>query len=364
MLANAKLPMKFWAEAVSTAEYLINRSPAKALQDSTPEEQWCKEKPDISNLKVFGCTAMVHIPSQKRQKWDMKSKKCTFLGYCEESKRYRFMEKDTHKIIKSRDAVFIENKKGYREEESKTENAEEKRNTFVQVTNTTDEEPEETDNEPADNSSDLHEDENSRIEELSEDNDDQEETFIDVEDFYRPSAESQEESVSTDTPRRSHRKPAAKVFHDYYTYLDTEDPKPKTWKEALEGSEKEDWKAAMDSEYNSLLKNNTWILCDLPEDKRVIQTKWIFKRKRAADGSIDRYKARLVAKGFMQVKGIDYGEAYSPVVRMSSIRLLFAIAVKYELHIIHLDVEAAYLQGELEDDLYIQQPEPYIIKGQ
>jgi len=88
LLIDANLSKEFWAEACSTAVYLINRSPAKSLQYKTPHEMWSKEKPDLKHLRIFGCKALAHIPKELRQKWDEKSKDCLFLGYLEHSKGY------------------------------------------------------------------------------------------------------------------------------------------------------------------------------------------------------------------------------------------------------------------------------------
>lgn len=86
MLFGANLPKAYWAEAVAAATYLINRSPAKGLDEKTPEEMWTGLKPNLSHLRVFGCKAFAHIPKASRQKWDPKAEKLIFVGYCSETK--------------------------------------------------------------------------------------------------------------------------------------------------------------------------------------------------------------------------------------------------------------------------------------
>lgn len=105
---DAGLPKRFWAEACSTAVYLINRSPAKRLMGQTPHEIWSGKRSDLSHLKVFGCRAMAHIPKELRRKWDEKARSCLFLGYLEHTKGYRLYDEKTKKIFRNRDVIFYE----------------------------------------------------------------------------------------------------------------------------------------------------------------------------------------------------------------------------------------------------------------
>lgn len=108
LLADSKLPTRFWAEATATATYLINRSPASILKGRSPEEIWTKRKPKLNHLRIFGCTAWAHIPKEKRHKWDVKAKKMTFVGYDENVKGYRLIDRDTDEVTISRDVTFDE----------------------------------------------------------------------------------------------------------------------------------------------------------------------------------------------------------------------------------------------------------------
>ncbi|CAJ2646845.1 unnamed protein product [Trifolium pratense] len=117
----------------------------------------------------------------------------------------------------------------------------------------------------------------------------------------------------------------------------------------------------MNEEMLSLEKNQTWKLVPLPKNKRVVGSKWVFKRKEGIPGvEAPRYKARLVAKGFTQVEGIDYNEIFSPVVKHCSIRVLMAIVNMYDLELEQMDVKTAFLHGELEETIYMQQPEGFV----
>jgi hypothetical protein len=137
---------------------------------------------------------------------------------------------------------------------------------------------------------------------------------------------------------------------------------PQTVQEALEMN-KEEWQKAMDTEWDTLIKKNVFRLTDLPPDKKAIKSRWIFKLKVNAEGKVERYRARLVAKGFSQMYGIDYTETFSPVVSYPALRMLIALAARLELKINHLDVIAAFLNGELSEEIYMEHPEGFVKPG-
>lgn len=135
------------------------------------------------------------------------------------------------------------------------------------------------------------------------------------------------------------------------------DLEPVSVHEALNGPDADQWKAAMRSEIAQFDSKNTWIETTLPDNRRAISAKWVFKRKRDADGNVIKFKARLVARGFTQIHGIDYDETYAPVSRMSRLRLIFAIAATEDLELGQFDVEGAYLNGNLEEEIYLAPPD-------
>lgn len=112
------------------------------------------------------------------------------------------------------------------------------------------------------------------------------------------------------------------------------------------------WKEVVNSEIESITYNDTWELADLPLGSKTIGCKWIFKKKIKADGTIDKYKARLVAKRYKQNEGVDFFDTYSPVTRIASIRIL-SIASLYDLVIHQMDVKTAFLNGDLEEEIYM-----------
>ena len=119
----------------------------------------------------------------------------------------------------------------------------------------------------------------------------------------------------------------------------------------------------MKDEMDSLLGNQTWELTKLPKGKKALYNKWVYRIKNEHDGS-KRYKVRLVVKGFQQKEGIDYTGIFSPVVKMSTIRLVLGMVAAKNLHLKQLDVKTAFLHGDLEEDLYMIQPEGFIVQGQ
>jgi hypothetical protein len=147
-----------------------------------------------------------------------------------------------------------------------------------------------------------------------------------------------------------HLSPSHKAFSVSLS-LTTE---PKTYDEACKS---QDWVNAMNTELDALAKNHTWSLVDLPAHIKPIGSKWVYKIKHKADGSIERYKARLVAKGYNQVEGIDYFDTFSPVAKLTTVRVLIALASINNWFLHQLDVNNAFLHGELQEDVYMQVPE-------
>ncbi|CAI7818186.1 unnamed protein product, partial [Closterium sp. NIES-53] len=132
---------------------------------------------------------------------------------------------------------------------------------------------------------------------------------------------------------------------------------PGTLKEALESSDAEEWKKAMESELKSIEENGTWELVELPEGRKAITSKWLFKIKSDADGKIERYKSRLVAKGYQQKEKVDYKELFAPVVKPTTLRTLLAGAAIKGWVVKQMDVTTAFLNGVLEEEILMAQPE-------
>ena len=113
----------------------------------------------------------------------------------------------------------------------------------------------------------------------------------------------------------------------------------------------------------SLYENDTFDLVSLPKGKKALKNKWVYRVKTEENSSHPRYKARLVVKGFSQKKGIDFDEIFSLVVKMSSIRVVLGMAASMDLEVEQLDVKAAFLHGDLEEEIYMEQPEGFMVAG-
>ena len=337
LLLDGDLPNTFWGEAVNTANYILNRTPSTSVE-RTPYELWYGTRPDLSNMKVFGCKAYVHIPKEKRNKLSPKSKLCKFVGYCENQKGYRFYDVSTIcGLIVSRDATFIELNNGSEDQviEFTTKSSDNMENVHIKCTyESNDEEYGEPEGE---------DDGGASI---------QEETNVEKLNSKEP------ETEKNDTPRRSKReKKKPEKFTGYK--VTSKIIEPKDYREAMASSDRRKWEMAMSDEYKSMVENKVWTLTELPAGKNLVGCKWIYKLKEDADGNVVRYKARLVAQGFSQKFGCDYDEVFAPVVTQTTFRILLALAHERKFNVHHFDVKTAFLNGDLDDEIYMRQPQGF-----
>eukprot|EP01018_Ginkgo_biloba_P019960 Gb_12163 [translate_table: standard] len=116
------------------------------------------------------------------------------------------------------------------------------------------------------------------------------------------------------------------------------------------------WQNVMEEKFDALVRNDTWTLMELPLDKDVIRTKWIYKTKYKFDGSINKHKERLVSKGYAQQEGVDYTETFEPVVKMDVIRTVLVLVAQHGSIIYQMDVKSAFLNGYVDEEIYVEQP--------
>lgn len=168
------------------------------------------------------------------------------------------------------------------------------------------------------------------------------------------------------TLRRSIRPKRSAIPNDYIMYLQESDYNigakndPEFFSQAINCKELELWYNAMKEEMNSMKSNGVWDLVELPNGVKASGCKWVFKTKKDLLGNIERYKARLVAKGFTQKEGIDYTETFSPVSKKDSLRIILALVVHFDLELQQMDVKTAFLNGDLEEEVYIKQPKGFL----
>jgi hypothetical protein len=138
---------------------------------------------------------------------------------------------------------------------------------------------------------------------------------------------------------------------------------PTSYKEAMNSEQSDKWKSAMNDEMYSLVNNGTWKLVELPSGRVPIGSKWVYKIKEDAKGSITRFKARLVGQGYTQKYGVDFDEVFAPVVNQVTLRVLITYAGQNGLKLKHFDIATAFLNGDLNEDIYMRQPTGYIVEG-
>ncbi|KAG8481596.1 hypothetical protein CXB51_026522 [Gossypium anomalum] len=327
MLSNANLPKSFWAEAASTACFLINRSPSVAIEKKTPQEVWSGNPANYSDLKIFGCPAYAHVNNGKLEP---RSIKCVFLGYKAGVKGYKLWCPKNRKVVISRDVVFDETAMLPNLSLKDSSNKENQKQVEHQIN---------TESTP------------------------QVSTKIE-----NRVASSPQYSIAKNRTKREIKplKKYAEADLVAYALNVAEDidanQEPSNYFEAISCEDSEKWMFAMQEEMESLHKNKTWDLVKLPKGKKTVRCKWVFKKKEGTPGVEEpKYKARLVAKGYSQVPGVDFTDVFSPVVKHSSIRALLGIVTMHDLELEQLDVKTAFLHGELEEDIYMQQPEGFTV---
>jgi hypothetical protein len=312
--------------ALLTSCHVLNRVPIKS-KEKTPYEKWIGRKSSLSYLRTWGCLTKVNVPINKKRKLGPKTVDCIFLGHAHHSTAYRFLViksdiPDVHidTFWDSRDVTFFENifpiKNSYGMSSLPA-------NVLA-----------DTSLEPSRN-------------------------FDHAEHIPEPI----HEEIDSEAPRRSKRPRTAKSFGDDFTIYLVDDT-PKTIVEAFASPNADDWKEAVRSEMDSILSNETWELVDRPYGCKPVGCKWVFKKKLRPDGTIDKYKARLVAKGYTQKKGEDFFDTYSPIAKLTTICVLLSLASSHGLLVHQMDVKIAFLNGELEEEIYMTQPDEFIVKGQ
>ena len=363
-LSDSNCDLKLWAEAIVYAAYTRNHIVNKVTGKATPHELWSGAKPDVSHLRVFGSKGFVLDKRAGRHKFAEKGKEMIFVGYGDTSKAYRMLDPTSRNVVYSRDVRFIESEANINENGMNMLEDDE-----VPISFSVDD--------AEDDSVSVSEDNN--VEEL-EDNPSTVESVVDQENTQASSQATSQvvkrkrgrpKKTDPPTPRpewipSNHRyltRSKASRQDDSLAVIKEEKIMiPRDVTEALSSEHAEAWIEAMATEMASLMKNKTYDLVKLPRGRRSIGSRWVFAVKYHKDGSIDRFKARLVARGFSQRFGVDYNQTYSPTVRPESLRILFSLCVEKGYHIHQVDVSTAYLNGELAEEIYMDQPAGYVDK--
>ncbi|PNX92270.1 retrovirus-related Pol polyprotein from transposon TNT 1-94 [Trifolium pratense] len=410
LLFQANLPKTFWGDSILTAAYLINRTSTPILHGKTPFEILFHKPPTYHHLRVFGCLCFASNHHHKPTKFDTRSIRCIFLGYPYGTKGYRVYDLATGKTFTSRDVIFHEHIFPYSSAATMSTPSTHQ----IPLPNI----------EPFDSSS--HETTPSFPTHTPTAFDDQQPTppivtpTIESQDTIIPTIVSTIEASTSDSttitpPEAPHDIPPPALMakrlirppsylrqyhvevslptrsspsshsvltapkgiphplssvlnydrlspaHRAFTTSISAIKEPTSFHQAVKDPK---WRFAMDEELRALHDNGTWSLQHLPPNKNPVGCKWVYKIKFNPDGTIERYKARLVAKGYSQIEGFDYRETFAPVAKLVTVRLLLAVASSMNWHLRQLDVNNAFLHGDLEEEVYMSLPPGYGRKGE
>jgi len=421
MLSESHLPSSFWGYAVHAYTHARNRSPTAALNGGIPYTSFFGKKPDVSHLRVFGCTAYVHVQKDQRKGLNPHTQKCVFIGYPSEYKGWEFYNPLTKKIIVSNSADFDE-----RTFPGLTKSSDSPLPSFYVPSSSVPEVPIPARDVP-EQVGDLHSD-NGPAHSPGPDPDPQ------VPPSTEPSPPVDPPAPPSPPPRRyplRERRPPKKwwestryqyrdptpaisssddepehhqqiesendslyagvesclysesysyfeipdalecLYSESYPYLEIPDAlefafkagvhtdDPRTLAEAMARPDGNKWYQAACDEIQALLDNGTWELATLPPGRKAIGSRWVFVIKRNKDGSIDRYKGRVVAKGYSQRPGFDFKDTFAPTAKWATLRAVLAIAALEDLELESIDISSAFLNGELEEEVYMEQPEGF-----
>lgn len=361
---QSQVPIEFWTECVLTATFLINRTPSPLIENKSPYEILYQTPVDYTLFRVFGCLAFASTLASHRHKFQPWARTCVFLGYPNGMKAYKLYDIYNKQVFTSRDVVFHEQIFPFH----KTHNHTTVIDPFPTValpTPVADIPPLTISSPPSSQNSTPH---------VSPPNSPHatlplrrssrpikppsylrdfrchlinHHTPLNTNQLYPLS-----QVISYQRLSPSHRSLVLNVSPQY---------EPHFYHEAIKHPE---WRTAMQTELHALDLNNTWTVVPLPKDKRTIGCRWIYKLKFKPDGSIDRHKARLVAKGYTQQEGIAFLETFSFVAKMVTVKVLLAIAASRNWHLQQLDVDNAFLNGDLDEEVYMDLPLGYQKQGE
>ena len=347
MMFYAGRDKSLWPYAVSTAVYLYNRTPRVFIHGRVPFTEVTGKVPNLSHLRVWGCDAYKHVQKEHRTKFGDKAVPCIFVGYGDRTGTdsllvshpgYALLDPATGKLSISGHVTFNE---GWR---------------------TMPNPPLDPKDLVTDSGGQGDAKESPRHDAISdsggqgdaeEDEDDGDGLESDPMVNYAASSMFYKEEME-----------AAILAAIQEAEFNVDSPVPKTYKEIDKFPDKKMWYEADKKEYDSLMLNKTWRLVkrsSLPRGQRVLPSRTVYRRKFNSDGTVNKCKARFVACGYGQTYGLDYFETWSPVARITSVRILMSIVGARGWCTRQLDVETAFLHARLEEDVYVEQMKGHVV---
>jgi Reverse transcriptase (RNA-dependent DNA polymerase) len=370
----AAIPSQYWPEVFDSVVFTINRLPSSPLSFSTPYNKLFNKNPDYSMFKVIGCKCYPYTRPYASNKLDPRSVPCVFLGYSTIYKGYKCLDIKTNKTYLSRHVVFDETSFPFKQQESKSSPT---------STDTTSSSLTVLKNEfhiPSTSHSSS-----TTSDSLSHPTTPTKQTPLPIvvnsptpqpplpitkvyerrQKLHSAHPIPQHSPLTSSVHSMQTRSKSKALLSNPQALLTTNhslyhiELDPTTYAQA---SKLQHWRDAMAKELDALAVNNTWVLVPSSEATNIVGCKWVYKTKRKSDGTVERYKARLVAKGYTQEEGLDYTDTFSPVIKPTTIRLVLSIAVTQQWCIRQLDVNNAFLHGELHEVIHMTQPPGFIDK--
>ncbi|CAM9000216.1 unnamed protein product [Rhodiola kirilowii] len=375
MIHAKKIPLKFWSEAMNTACHIINRVTICTGTEMTCYELWKGKKPTVKYFHIFRSDCYILNDREYRQKLDPKSDEGFFLGYSSNSRAYRVFNRRTGSVMESINVKIKDDLIELTVSDDADETVGTASGTAPRPL------PTETDSTrsalPATKGVGTVAETGS----FPQNETDPTEGASTANNSTGNSSSDEIEEVSTQADRAA-LQPSRRIARDHPTSEIIGAPsdgiqtrgklinyrglaacscflssiEPKNIKEALTD---EYWVLAMQEELEEFARNDVWDLVPRHDGVNVIGTKWIFKNKSDTSGNITRNKARLVAQGYSQIEGIDFDETFAPVARLEAIRLLLALACHLKFRLFQMDVKSAFLNGFLNEEVYVAQPKGF-----
>lgn len=373
MLWASGLPERYWGDAAKYASYIRNRLPTRAnANGKSPMEILTGKPPNVGHILRFGSTCTTHIAHKKAASVKRRAEKGVVIGISEDQKGYRLFIPRTRKIVVSADIQNID-KLDVNEPETKK--------TLNQLHGEDDPEPAAPTSEPQSHTepqqfqtnkdsprSKLKRRRSPRLKQIKA-IDDRGVSSDSGEDEYagnpisagtlrrvfgsRKRMKPADFSLTKDLIEEVAGQPAMLLLSSAMAAMVT----PRNIAEAKEQPEWPEWKAAIEKELQDLQANGTWEVVRRPVGEKMISSKWVFKIKFNSRGELERFKARLVARGFSQQYGIDFEETYSPVLKLTSLRFLAALAAQWRRRLRQGDVPNAYVKANLDRPILMTPPE-------
>ncbi|GJV49096.1 putative RNA-directed DNA polymerase [Tanacetum coccineum] len=398
------IPLYLWSECILTACYLINRLPSSVLKGKSPYQLVFNKKPPMKHLRVFGCLCFATVLNN-HDKFSSRAEKCVFVGYSSFKKGYKLFSLERRQFIFSRDVKFFEKVFPFKIKQDSVSNTSQDLD-HVNFFNGVDHEGPDTSNDeinintkgqsegsnsPHNSSPTIDQDVDELGHSLGSNGSASEDEMAATSEPHNVTSEDGFENIpitesisnlETQPLRRSERTSVfpnkynefvvdSKVKYGLekfvsYSNLSSENLcfatelnkafEPRNYREACKDQH---WIEAMNKEMKALYDNDTWEITELPLGRKSIGGKWVFKIKYRSSGDIERYKARYVVKGYNQKEGIDFDETFSPVVKIVTVRCLINLAVQNSWPLFQLDVNNAFLYGDLSETVYMDLPEGY-----